>query len=375
MELRKFVAPEFIFGNDARLLINQYAYNLGGEKLLLVTDHDLQEYNWFKEIIECIDLEYVVYDKITVNPKDMECQSGAELYLEEDCNAIVAIGGGSVIDCAKGIGIIVSNGGNIRDYEGIDQIPMPMPPLLCIPTTSGSSADVSQFAIITQTDEDYKMVIASKMIVPDISLIDPVVTLTKSFDLTVDTGLDALVHAIEAYVSNASSTITDLHAKDAIQLISDYLPKLAVELDNLEYRGMVMQACLSAGLAFSNASLGLVHAMAHSLGGRYDLIHGELNGKLLEHVVRFNYDSEKSKYDKVAELISGEKIDTHPADVIHEFVENIRINTLVNQETTLLADIADYVLDDPCLVTNPKEVAKKDVIAIYEKIFRQGQDT
>lgn len=372
MELRKFVAPEFVFGTDARLLIQQYTYNLGADKVILVTDKDLQNYPWFTDILEELETEYVIFDNLTVNPKDFECQKGAQVYDQENCNAIIAIGGGSVMDCAKGIGILVSNGGHIDDYEGVDQIPIPIPPLMCIPTTSGSSADVSQFAIITHTKYNYKMVLASKMIVPDVSLIDPIVTLTKPFDLTIDCGLDAMVHAIEAYVSNASSNITDLHAYYALELIIKYLPLLAKSLDNLHYRTMVMEACLSAGLAFSNASLGLVHAMAHSLGGKFDLIHGELNGKLVEHVIEFNYEAEKERYDAIGQLLSNQiNRKGSLTDLMHHFIEDIRPNTQIEEDLMYLDEMADHVLKDPCIVTNPKSVTKEEVIHIYEKIFRQ----
>lgn len=377
MELRKFVAPEFIFGADARKLAGQYAINIGTEKAIIVTDSTISKYDWYKDIIKSIDetdLDYIIYDEVTINPKDYECHHGAVLYQEHDCNTIIAIGGGSVIDCAKGIGILVSNGGIISDYEGVDQISYSMPPLLCIPTTSGSAADVSQFAIITNTEKNYKMAHASKMIVPDISLIDPVVTLTKSFDVTVDTGIDALSHAIEAYVSNASSSITNIHALNAIENIVRTLPLLAKDLNNLNHRSVMMEGCLNAGLAFSNASLGLIHAMAHAIGGRYNLVHGELNGMLLEHVVAYNYESAQKQYQKIESIFKrhfdsdSEKL----PKLIHEFVQSIRPNDDLKNKglnTDELFDLSGYVLHDPCIVTNPKEVTREDVVMLYEKIF------
>ncbi len=381
LELRKFVAPEFIFGIDARKLVGQYADNLGTEKPLIITGKIVREQWWFKDITKSLDevgIDYEIYDEVTINPKDFECHDGARLYEETGCNVIIAVGGGSVLDCAKGIGIIVANGGHISEYEGVDKILMPMPPLLCVPTTSGSAADVSQFAIITNTIERYKMAFASKMIVPDISLIDPIVTLTCDFDLTVDVGLDALSHAIEAYVSNASSVITDMHALSAIENLVKTLPKLTKNLDNIEYRAVIMHACLDAGLAFSNASLGLVHALAHPIGGRYELVHGELNGMLLEHVIEFNYEYAKERYDKIAEVIKfkgdfggivkGEKI----IELVNEFIENIRPNKTLGKlgySTTELHDLAKYVLNDPCIATNPREATAEDVVKLYEKIF------
>ena len=374
-ELRKFLSPEFVYGDNARLLLGQYIQHFGVEKIMLVTDKIIQTYGWYEDIINNLKeehIDYMQFDDITFNPKDFEVHLGAEKYLNSDCDLVVAIGGGSVIDCAKGIGVIVANGGHINDYEGVDKIHYPIPPLICIPTTSGSAADVSQFAIITNTTKDYKMALASKTLVPDLALVDPVVTLTCDFNLTVDTAVDALVHAVEAYVSNASSFITDTHAVFAMRQIFKYLPDLAKDLDNLKLREKIMEACLSAGLAFSNASLGLCHAMAHALGGRLDLIHGELNAMLLEHIVEFNYDHESKKYDCILSLLieNGYEGDTLP-NAINKFISEIRPNRKINAHK--LADINElstYVLKDPCIVTNPKPVTLEDVVRIYEKIFR-----
>jgi len=376
-ELRKFLCPEFVFGNDSRLLLGQYLVNFGIEKTFIVTDKSLRQYAWFDDIIKNLNeqnIQFEIFDDVTFNPKDFEVELGAVQYEAYSADIIVAIGGGSVIDCAKGIGILVSNGGTIYDYEGVDQIGFPIPPLICIPTTSGSAADVSQFAIISNQVYQYKMALASKMLVPDLALVDPVITLTCDFNLTVDTGLDAMVHAIEAYVSNASSFVTDIHALDSIKKIVVHLPKLAKDLNNLEERTYVMQGCLNAGLAFSNASLGLVHAMAHALGGRLGLIHGEINGVLLEEVVHFNYDASKERYDEICALIL-QNSNMKPGsitEVLHEFIASIRDNRTISEMSSVkidLVDVAKYVLNDPCILTNPKTVTIEDVVKIYEKIF------
>ncbi len=376
-ELRKFFAPEFIYGDDARLLIGRYIINMGVEKILIATDPSFKQYEWYRSILEAFKeegIDYVIYDNITVNPKDHECHGGVKVYEESDCDAIVAIGGGSVIDCAKGIGILVANDGSIRDYEGIDEIPRPVPALICIPTTSGSSADISQFAIITNTETLSKMAIVSKMIVPDIALIDPVTTLTKPLDLTLDTGLDVLCHAIESYVSNGSSFITEIHALESIKGIVKYLPLLANNLDDLFLRSEVMKASVGAGLSFSNASLGLVHGVAHALGGYYNMIHGELNGILLEHVIEYNYESAEDKYRQIEEIFVKAGYDEKDKlwQQVHKFVEKVRVNRGIEEQGADRKDwdvVASHILNDPCLATNPRLVTKEDVVMILEKIF------
>ncbi len=212
-------------------------------------------------------------------------------------------GGGSPLDCAKGIGILASGGWHILDFEGVDQVMAPIPPLICIPTTGGSSADVSQFAIITNTQARVKFAIISKAVVPDVALIDPETLLTMSPRLGAATAVDALVHAIEAYVSNAHSLITDVHSLEGVRLITGNLSEMMSRPEDIEVRTKIMLGSLEAGLAFSNASLGATHAMAHSLGGLLDLPHGECNAMLLNHVIAFNHPAAEVRYQAVAEAM------------------------------------------------------------------------
>ena len=277
------------------------------------------------------------------------------------------------MDCAKAIGILVSNGGKISDYEGIDEVAKAIPPLICIPTTAGSAADISQFAIITNSKERYKMALVSKTLVPDLSLIDPTLTLTVDYITTIDTGLDVLAHAIESYVSNASSGITRLHAKEAIEQVLIALPNLSRDLLNLELRDRLMQASLQAGLSFSNASLGLVHSIAHALGGRFDLAHGELNGILLPAVCAFNEPFASEAYKEIALLFEkhcGYKNATIESYLI-QFIEGIRPNRGLEEQGVSrdgYIALVPKILKDPCNATNPRNVTEESVKNIYERI-------
>ncbi len=279
------------------------------------------------------------------------------------------------MDCAKGIGIVAANGGNILDYEGVDQVPAPMPPLICIPTTGGSSADVSQFAIINNTQEHVKIAIISKAVVPDVALIDPRTLLTMDPYLTACTGMDALVHAIEAFVSNAHSPITDVHALEAIQLVARHLRASVASPEDLTLRAHIMLASLQAGLAFSNASLGCVHAMAHSLGGFKDLPHGECNALLLPYVMDYNFSVAPERFRRIAEALGCDPKGLNARELrtrLMSQVMDLRRECGIEQglrargvHASDLPRLADKAIEDPCNATNPRPPTQGDLQAIY----------
>lgn len=381
-ELRKFVAPEFIFGKNSRLLVSRYVQNYGGKRILLVTDPGVIAAGWGHEIqtlLQESNFEVVVFDALSPNPRDYEIMKGAELYRQAGCDVIVAVGGGSPLDCAKGIGIVVSNGGSILLYEGVDQVPAPMPPLVCIPTTGGTSADISQFAIITDTSEKVKRAIISKSVVPDVALVDPVTLTTMSPYLTACTGMDAMVHAIEAYVSNASSPITDVHALEAIRLVHSNLLFSVQNPDNEFFRHQIMLASLQAGLAFSNASLGCVHSMAHSLGGFLDLPHGECNALLLPHVVNYNFTVAPERFSRIGQAfgldLSGLNESESRRKMVHSIIDlskSCGIDGGLAARGVSLSDVkqlAEKAFDDPCNATNPRAPIVSDLETIYKEAF------
>jgi alcohol dehydrogenase class IV len=378
-ELRKFVAPEIVYGEGARLLAGRYCSIFQMKKVLLVTDPGIIDAGITGDIVNVLketNISYSIFSDIQPNPRAESVMKGAELYEKNHCTGILAVGGGSAIDCAKGIGIVSSNRRHILEFEGVDKVLIPAPPLICIPTTSGSSADVSQFAIISDRERKVKVAIISKALVPDVALIDPVTLLTLSHELTQNTVLDALTHAIEAYVSNAHSSITDIHAQEAIRLIVKYLPYAILEPMNLTYRTYTMLASMHAGLAFSNASLGAVHAMAHSLGGFLDLPHGMCNALLLPAVIRYNYSGAPERYDMIASLFGSSISDISPEnrmDVliqkIVEFYNQIGFSGCLSDigvNSSQIAQLTQKAMNDACMVTNPRKPEIGDIKAIYE---------
>ncbi|HLP09493.1 MAG TPA: alcohol dehydrogenase-like regulatory protein ErcA [Opitutaceae bacterium] len=379
-ELRKFVAPEFVFGIDARKLIGRYARNLGAGRALLVSDAGVIRAGLAEEATRSLceeQIAVVPFSGISSNPRDYEVMAGVEAFRAGECDFIVAVGGGSVIDAAKGIGIVATNSGHILDYVGVDRVPAPMPPVACIPTTCGSAADVSQFAIVTDSRERVKVAIVSKALVPDVSLVDPCTLATLDRHTTACTGVDAMVHAIEAAVSNAASPLTDLHAYEALRLIATHLAAAVHGVGDLTARGGVMLASLEAGLAFSNASLGCVHALAHSLGGHLDLPHGECNALLLERVVDFNFLSAVERYLRIGEALgldfcgltaveSRQRLCAH----FHELRGILGITGTLGSRGLRETDVptlARKAINDPCNATNPRQPGLGDLEAILRE--------
>jgi len=383
LNLRKFLVPEIVYGDGALALAGRHAGNFGATKALIVTDAGVAEAGWTANVESSLHeygIPYAVFSGVTANPKDHEVMAGVEIYRHEKCDLILSVGGGSPMDCAKGIGIVVGNGRHILEFEGVDEVPNPGPPMIFVPTTAGSSADVSQFAIITDTTRQVKIAIISKMVVPDISLVDPRTTVTMSPALTAATGMDAFCHSFEAFVSNAASAITDMAAFRAVGLIVDHLHGAYANPTDMACRDSMMMASLMAGMAFSNASLGLVHAMAHSMGGAKDLAHGECNAILLEKVVRFNFPDASEKYTRLAAAMGVRTQRMNPAAVAAALVERI---ASMRQKLGLTQRLKDMGIErgdipqlarnaslDPCVATNPRVAGPAEIAQLYEETYQ-----
>jgi len=377
-ELRKFVAPEFVFGTGARRRVGFYARNFQARRALVVSDRGVAAAGWTAEAVADLNdagVETLVFNDVTPNPRDDEAASGAGVFRAARCDVIVAVGGGSVIDCAKGIGVLTTGGGAISDYAGVDTIASPGPPLIAVPTTAGTSADVSQFAVFTDTARRAKVLIVSKTVIPDVALVDPVTTSTMGPLLTAHTGIDALSHAIEAFASTAGSPIIDVHAAAAIRAVWEHLPASVRDSGDARARGEVMLGSLQAGLAFSNAGLGAVHALSHPLGGRLDLIHGEVNALLLEHVVDFNFESAPERYTEIARLIGIDTRGRPPAEIrrrLRDALRTFRVSLGVEGglgtrglSADMFGEFAEFAVRDACVYTNPRRVSADDARAIY----------
>ena len=382
MNIFKFMTPEIIFGPEAMAQVGESLLRLGATRVFVVSDNGVLEASWVNKALAYLDevkLSYVIWTGITPNPKDYEVADGAREYLETQCDAILAIGGGSPIDAAKGIALVATNGGNINDYEGIDKVTSPLPPMVAVPSTAGTGAEVSQFSIIVDSNTKVKMTIISKSLIPDIAIIDPIILTTKDTMLTAYTGMDALSHAVEAYVSLAATPLTDIHALSAIELIGKHLRSSVASNSNLDAKREMAMASLKTGLAFSNAILGAVHAMTHPLGGELDLPHGEANAILLPYVMEFNLPSCIERYVHVAVAL-GENINglskraaaLKAVDAVRSLSADICIPENLS-EMGLKKEVIPYLsqcaIKDACLITNPRKATAKDIENIYYLAF------
>lgn len=376
----KFEVPEIIFGRGLLSQVGSCAKRLGGKKIFLVSDEGLFKAGWVDLVIKAlmdVGLSYVLYDQVTTNPKDFEIRDGAEEYLKHRADVIVGLGGGSAMDAAKGIAILVSNGGSILDFRGNNMINRPLPPLILCPTTCGTGSDVSQFAIINDTVEHCKFTIMSRCVAPDISLTDPDTLATLPDEYLGSTAIDALSHAVEAYFSVAASTLTDVNAMEAIRLLNKSLIRAVRErrADDMED---MSRASLHAGMAFSNALLGIGHALAHPIGGLYGANHGHVNAVLLPEVLRFNFPVAEKKVMALAALLGRGNVGRE------EFAEEVTLETIdglleaggapkglkalgVNRED--VSDLADRALRDICLLTSPRQADAEDLRGILNRAY------
>ncbi len=381
LELRKFLAPEFVFGAGSAWLAGRYAAGYGARRVLLVTDPGVRAVGWADRVADCLreaGVTPVIFDAVSPNPRLDEVGLAAGTYVAEECDALVAVGGGSSMDCAKGAGVAAAAGRPLREFTGVDRVERPSPPLICVPTTAGSGSDVSQFARVSDPERRLSLPVISKSVVPDVSLVDPVLTTSLPAGLTAETGLDALVHAIEAYASNAASPVTDVHALTAVRLLAEHLPAACDRPGDLAARGGVMLGSLHAGLAFSNAILGAAHAMAHALGGLLDLPHGRCSALLLEHVADFNFDAAPGRYAEIARILGG---GAHPDAAAGEVKAGLvgairRLKERLGVTGSLgglgvqaedLPALARHAAADPCIVTNPRAVCARDLAELYAR--------
>lgn len=351
------------------------------KKALLVTDEGLYKLgiaDRLAEIIKEAGIEVEIYPKAEPNPTDQNVADGVNAFKAANCDSLVSLGGGSSHDAAKGIGLVVSNGGKIHDYEGVNKSEKPLVPLIAVNTTAGTASEMTKFTIITDIKRQVKMAIIDKHVTPLVSINDPDLMVGLPPGLTAATGVDALTHAVEAYVSTAATPLTDAAAEKVFELIPQYLPRAFANGQDLEAREKMVYAQFLAGMAFNNASLGYVHAIAHQMGGFYNLPHGVCNAILLPHVCHFNIVGREERFAKIAEYLgepvtglSKREAAEKAIAAIERLTTDLKIPSGFKELGAKEEDIptlAQNAMKDVCAATNPR----KPTLAEVEEIIRQA---
>ncbi|NWA00694.1 L-threonine dehydrogenase [Pseudomonas gingeri] len=356
--------------------------NYGFRKALIVTDAGLAKAGVATRIAELLamqDIDSLIFDGAKPNPSIDNVEKGLAALKAGECDFVVSLGGGSPHDCAKGIALCATNGGHIRDYEGVDQSAKPQLPLIAINTTAGTASEMTRFCIITDESRHVKMAIVDRNVTPLLSVNDPALMVAMPKGLTAATGMDALTHAVEAYVSTAATPITDACAIKAIELISANLRLAVRDGSDLKARENMAYAQFLAGMAFNNASLGFVHAMAHQLGGFYDLPHGVCNAVLLPHVQIFNAAVCPRRLGDVARALGADVAGLSAEEgaqaaivAIRSLARDVEIPAGLRELGAKLQDIpllAANALKDACGLTNPRAADQRQIEEIFRSAF------
>ncbi|EBZ4885489.1 L-threonine dehydrogenase [Salmonella enterica subsp. enterica serovar Bredeney] len=373
-----FIPSVNVIGTDSLKNAMNTMAEYGFRRTLIVTDAMLTKLGMAGDIQKALqerDIFSVIYDGTQPNPTTSNVAAGLKLLKENGCDSVISLGGGSPHDCAKGIALVAANGGDIRDYEGVDRSAKPQLPMIAINTTAGTASEMTRFCIITDEERHIKMAIVDKHVTPLLSVNDSSLMVGMPKSLTAATGMDALTHAIEAYVSVAATPITDACALKAVTMIAENLVVAVEEGSNVQAREAMAYAQFLAGMAFNNASLGYVHAMAHQLGGFYNLPHGVCNAVLLPHVQVFNSRVAAARLRDCAAAMGVDVSDMSEAEgaqacvaAIRQLSQKVNIPAGLRELNVKEEDIpvlATNALKDACGLTNPIQATHDEIVEIY----------
>ena len=376
-----YVPPINLLGRGCLSEVREPIRSLGAKKAFVVSDKFLSSNGTVKKVTDIlaeIGVEVVIYDEVKQNPTVTNVNNGLEILKKENCDFVITIGGGSPQDCGKAISILATNGGVTKDYEGVNKTTKKCLPIVAITTTAGTSAEVTINYVITDEDRHVKMIMVDTNSLATITVNDPELMLSKPATLTAATGMDALTHAVEAVVAKGAYDVTNSTALYAIKQIFDFLPRAVKDGSNIEAREQMCYACFLNGIAFSNAGLGNVHAMAHQLGGLYDLPHGVCNAMLLPIVEEENAKSFPAKFRPIAEVIgmdvsgkSDEECANFVISKMKALSEEVGIPRSLKDVGVNNANfelLAENAMKDACAGANPVFFDKDKLIELFKKI-------
>lgn len=382
---REFIIPGQIISGSGALDMAEATLKTLGKKALIVTDKvmiQLGNAAALETALKNQGIDYVIYSEINGEPTDTMIEAGLALYKKENCDFLIALGGGSPMDSMKAIGALATNGGSISDYMG-KVISVPTPPMAAIPTTAGTGSEATQFTIITDTKKDIKMLLKGQVLMPALAIIDPQFTMTAPPKITAATGLDALTHAIEAYTSRKAQTLSDTFALSAVKRIFKYLPVAFRDGKNVTAREQMSVAALEAGIAFNNASVTIVHGMSRPIGALFHVAHGLSNAMLLKECLTFALEG---AYERFAELgravgaageqdsdkVASEKFLKAVEDICAELETPTLAEFGIDKEKffSVIGKMAADAMDSGSPQNTQREVTVEDVEQIYRNLWQ-----
>lgn len=372
-------ANKLITGQDALDYLAQALLKFNIQKPLIVSDQGVVKSGTIQHVLDLLDIEYSIYDSVKPEPELEQVQDCIEFYHSHQSDAVIAVGGGSALDIAKCVAALAGQDGEIRDFVGTDIIQGRNIPLIVIPTTSGTGSEVTNIAILSDTANQMKQGIVSDYLLPDVAIVSPLMSVSCPASVTAASGVDALVHAIEAYISVNHTEITDALALQAIELIVEYLPQAYALPSNLIAREKMATASLMAGLAFGNAGVGAVHALAYPLGGKFKMAHGVSNALMLPYVLEWNVLGCAERLSKIAVMLkladgqqymeNAEKL----VEFLHRFCQQLHIPAGLRVFGILESDIpalaAEAIKVERLLKNNPRQLSVQDIEAIYREAY------
>lgn len=372
------ITPKIIAGADVLGSIGQQLANLGKKPLILMGSASLKRNGTFEKIKIAVGGEYAVFENIPSDPDIQTVTAGLDIYRKNGCDYLLAAGGGSVLDASKAIALLAANGGSITDYEFAPPLHK-CPPVVAIPTTAGTGSEVTKWCIITDSERKRKMAIGHEYLMPVMAVLDPELTLSMPRGITAATGMDALTHAIEAYLSDKANSLSDIWGLKAIALLTGNILSATYNPTNIDARAGMLYGQMFAGVAFNNSSVALVHAMSRPLGAYYGIPHGEANAMLLPAVLEYNRIVSANRYRDIAEVmgleIAGKNLNDIAKDVV-EYISELFLNLPLRSK---LSDFGVSPDDIPKMAKdahenssaklNPRKTLQEEVISIYRSIY------
>ncbi|WP_026492445.1 iron-containing alcohol dehydrogenase [Butyrivibrio sp. XPD2002] len=382
MESFSFSIPQnIVFGAGSLKRLPELGKRIGGKKAYIISGPHLNKIGMVDKCADALRSEGIESEAFTEtegNPCTDTVKKAAKGYMESGADFIVAFGGGSPLDVAKAVAVVVSNGGDITEYEGVGKVKEITADIIAIPTTAGTGSEVTAFAVITDHSRNYKLTVGSEHIIPKYAILDPELIYSVPEKTAAACGVDALVHALEAYLSLAASPFSDMFAIKALELIGKNICPYVADRSNVKAAEAMLLGSLFAGIAFSHARLGNVHAMSHPVSAYFDVPHGVANAILLPTIVEFNALSDEGKYYDIYRAVSGKNIDSKDfssgmlSDFLSKLNESLGIPAGL-KTVGVSKDKFDVMADDAMksgnILVNPRKTTKADILNLYSKAY------